>query len=85
MDESGSVTNSPAHSENSNSNTFEQTSWTRDEDKIILETFQKEDDKEKALQHICELLVNRTLSQIKARFDTLMSLLQAMTARNNKP
>lgn len=81
-DEVGSMSNSPPHSENSNSATFD--TWTRDEDKIILESFQKEDSKEKALKRITEQLANRTLPQIKARFVTLMNLLQAMAAKNQK-
>lgn len=78
------MSNSPAHSENSNSNTFEQVTWTRDEDKVILESFQKEDSKEKALKRISEQLTNRTLSQIKSRFVTLMNLLQTMAAKKQK-
>lgn len=78
------MSNSPVHSENSNSNTFELITWTRDEDKIILESFQKEDSKEKALKRISEQLSSRTLPQIKDRFVTLMNLLQAMAAKNQK-
>lgn len=79
------MTHSPVMSENSNSNTFEQVlSWTRDEDKIILETFQKENNKDQAFQHISELLENRTVAQIKQRFETLMNLLQEMAARAHK-
>lgn len=54
--------------------------WTREEDKIILETFQKEDDKEKAFVRISELLESRTRHQIEERFTTLMNLLREMAA-----
>lgn len=54
--------------------------WTREEDKIILETFQKEDDKEKAFVRISELLESRTRAQIEERFTTLMNLLREMAA-----
>lgn len=75
-----SLSNSPVHSENSNSNTSEEISWTRDEDKVILETLQKEGDKEDTFTHIAEILGNRTVFQIKERFHTLMSLLKKMTS-----
>ncbi|CAH0551760.1 unnamed protein product [Brassicogethes aeneus] len=73
-DSNSSVSSCNAHSQ-SDSNTGEDTSWRRDEDKIILETFQKENDKEHAFLLIAKQLQNRTVSQIRSRFQTLMTLL----------
>lgn len=80
-----SLSNSPVHSENSNSNnTFEEVgaaaalSWSREEDKIILETFQREESKEEAFARISEKLSDRSVAQIRQRFQTLMELLQKM-------
>ncbi|XP_028155473.1 uncharacterized protein LOC114349332 isoform X2 [Diabrotica virgifera virgifera] len=50
-------------------------SWKREEDKIILEGFQTENDKDRAFKAIANQLRNRTVDEIKARFDTLMDLL----------
>ncbi|CAG9863585.1 unnamed protein product [Phyllotreta striolata] len=50
-------------------------SWKREEDKIILEVFQKENDKDNAFRAISNQLSNRTVGEIKSRFDTLMDLL----------
>lgn len=76
-----SLSNSPVHSENSNSNhAHEEVLWTRDEDKIILETLQKEGGKDSAFIRISELLESRSIVQIKERFQTLMNLLQKMTS-----
>lgn len=77
-----SLSNSPVHSENSNSNPSEDVSWTRDEDKTILETLRKEGGKEEAFICISEMLKHRTVSQIKDRFRTLMNLLQKMTCED---
>ncbi|XP_060537250.1 uncharacterized protein LOC132708723 isoform X2 [Cylas formicarius] len=59
----------------SDSNTNDEPLWGREEDTIILETFQREDDKDYALQIICDKLPNKTISQIRSRFSTLMTLL----------
>lgn len=80
--EMDSLSNSPVHSDNSNSNTFEET-WTRDEDKIILETFQKGINKDEAFARIAKSLENRTVSQIKQRFQMLMNLLQKMASTSS--
>ncbi|XP_072389073.1 uncharacterized protein mute isoform X1 [Diabrotica undecimpunctata] len=50
-------------------------SWKREEDKIILEVFQTENDKDHAFKAIANQLQDRTVDEIKARFDTLMDLL----------
>uniref|UniRef100_A0A1Y1MDI7 Myb-like domain-containing protein n=1 Tax=Photinus pyralis TaxID=7054 RepID=A0A1Y1MDI7_PHOPY len=76
-----SLSNSPVHSDNSNSNHApEEVSWTRDEDKIILETLQKECGRDSAFVNISELLENRSVLQVKERVQTLMDLLQKMTS-----
>ncbi|XP_017777244.1 PREDICTED: uncharacterized protein LOC108563156 [Nicrophorus vespilloides] len=66
-----------------NSPTFPEIQWAREEDKIILEMFQKETDKDVAFQRIANVLQNRSIAQIKQRFETLMILLREMT-KNNK-
>lgn len=75
--------NSPAHlhSENSNSNPGDDASWTRDEDKIILETFRREGDKEETYQQIANLLENRSVESVKSRFQRLFNILQEMAAK----
>ncbi|XP_034235782.1 GON-4-like protein [Thrips palmi] len=52
--------------------------WTRDEDRIILCTFQSEPDKMKTLTKISSQLPHRTLDEISSRFQILMSLIQQM-------
>ncbi|XP_018333346.1 uncharacterized protein LOC108742578 [Agrilus planipennis] len=78
-DESGeeaeNMTTSPSHSDKNSDDII----WTLDEDRIILETLQKEIDKDKAFEKIAESLENRTVFQIRQRFHTLMELLQQMT------
>lgn len=59
----------------SDSNTNDEPPWKREEDTIILETFQKEDDKEYALQIISDKLPHRTRDDINGRFSKLMDLL----------
>lgn len=53
-------------------------SWTRDEDRIILCTFQSEPDKMKTLAIISAQLPHRTIDQIRDRFEVLISLIQQM-------
>lgn len=55
-------------------------SWTRDEDKIILQTFQERGDTPDVFNDIQKALPNRTVTEIRQRFHTLMSLLQEMAA-----
>lgn len=50
-------------------------SWTRDDDKILLKTYQQECDSENTFELIHKLLPNRTVKQIKERFETLINLL----------
>ncbi|KAJ8976865.1 hypothetical protein NQ317_014260 [Molorchus minor] len=73
-DSNSSVSSSNNHSQ-SDSNLGDESSWKREEDKIILETFQKENDKEHAFKTIADQLKNRTVPQISNRFQTLMTLL----------
>ncbi|XP_044735676.1 uncharacterized protein LOC123297912 [Chrysoperla carnea] len=56
--------------------------WTRDEDKIILKTFQQECDSENKFDIIGELLPHRTIPEIRERFQTLMNLLLKITKSN---
>lgn len=72
--DSNSSISSMNNQSQSDSNT-EECSWKREEDKIILETFQKENDKEHAFIIIADQLKNRTVPQISNRFQTLMTLL----------
>ncbi|KAG5897288.1 hypothetical protein JTB14_011454 [Gonioctena quinquepunctata] len=53
----------------------ENSTWTREEDKVILEVFQEENDKDNAFRVIALQLNDRTVDEIKSRFDTLMKLL----------
>ncbi|CAH1164288.1 unnamed protein product [Phaedon cochleariae] len=57
-------------------------SWRREEDKVILEVFQKENDKDNAFRIIAGELKNRTVDEIKSRFNVLMKLLME-TIRHN--
>lgn len=54
--------------------------WSRDEDKIILQTFRQSSNNEATFEQISKLLPNRTLVEIKSRFHKLMSLLQQMAS-----
>ncbi|KAL3287114.1 hypothetical protein HHI36_001595 [Cryptolaemus montrouzieri] len=51
--------------------------WTREEDKIILETFQQKFDQD-AIQLIAKRLKKRRVDEIRTRFERLMALLQEM-------
>lgn len=59
----------------SDSNAGDEGSWTREEDKIILETFKRENDKETSFKLIADELKNRSVPQIRNRFETLMTFL----------
>ncbi|KAE8746928.1 hypothetical protein FOCC_FOCC006348 [Frankliniella occidentalis] len=56
----------------------EAASWTREEDRIILCTFQSEPDKEKTLTIINAQLPHRTRNEINRRFQLLINLIQKM-------
>ncbi|KAF7266697.1 hypothetical protein GWI33_019989, partial [Rhynchophorus ferrugineus] len=58
--------------------------WKREEDTIILETFQKEDNKEYALQIISHKLPHRTRRDINGRFSKLMALLLETLKQKDK-
>lgn len=76
---------SPVHSDNSNSNPVpDDVSWTREEDRIILKTFQSEGNTEATFKRVSEILENRTIEQIKTRFERLIRLLQEMAAASGK-
>ncbi|KAK9880592.1 hypothetical protein WA026_011832 [Henosepilachna vigintioctopunctata] len=51
--------------------------WSREEDKIILQTFQQKFSEE-AIQLIANQLKNRSANEIRSRFEILMMLLQEM-------
>lgn len=74
-DDSSSSAESESKGSQSDSNTNDEPPWRREEDTIILETLQKEDDKEYALQIISDKLPNRTIGQIRSRLSRLMDLL----------
>ncbi|KAI4468523.1 yy1 associated protein-related [Holotrichia oblita] len=69
------------HNENSNSNNCEEISWTKEEDKIILETFRRDGDKEETFQQIANSLENRSVTNVKSRFRTLLNIIQQMAAK----
>lgn len=73
-DSNSSTSSCNIHSQ-SDSNAGDEESWTRDEDKLILETFKRENHKERAFQLIAEKMKHRRISQIRNRFDTLMGIL----------
>lgn len=77
MEIESTSSNSPGASENSN--TGEEICWTRDEDKVLLQTLQSEGGTEDAFKLISERLENRTITQVKQRFNTLLSLIRKMT------
>ncbi|KAJ1524371.1 hypothetical protein ONE63_010872 [Megalurothrips usitatus] len=52
--------------------------WTREEDRIILCTFQSEPDKDKNFNKIRAQLPHRTVAEISSRFQLLMNLIQQM-------
>ncbi|XP_067001212.2 GON-4-like protein [Anabrus simplex] len=54
-------------------------SWTREEDKIILQMFQMECNAEQTFQKISQHLSQRSVDEIRERFSTLMNLLEQMT------
>lgn len=60
-------------------NEYSQT-WNRDEDKIILQTFQKNGDSQNVFKEIQHLLPGRTVSDIRHRFHVLMGLLHEMSS-----
>lgn len=60
----------------------ESISWTREEDKIILQAFKQSKDNEETFKQIAETLKKRTVSDIKNRFDKLMSLLSQMASNS---
>lgn len=57
----------------------ENSAWTRHEDKIILQMFQENGDGEVMYKKIQQSLTNRTVNEIKQRFNVLMSLLKQMS------
>ncbi|CAH1983021.1 unnamed protein product [Acanthoscelides obtectus] len=75
QDNCESDSNSSTSSLSQSDSNAEEICWKREEDKIILETFQKENDKEVAFKSISHQIRNRSKSQIRKRFDTLMKIL----------
>ncbi|VEN34224.1 unnamed protein product [Callosobruchus maculatus] len=75
QDNCESDSNSSTSSLSQSDSNAEEHCWKREEDKIILETFQKENDKEVAFRSISHQIRNRSKSQIRKRFDTLMKIL----------
>lgn len=54
--------------------------WNRDEDKVILQTFQKNGDSQNVFKEIQHLLPGRSVPEIRQRFHILMGLLQEMSS-----
>ncbi|XP_063919248.1 uncharacterized protein LOC135134483 isoform X2 [Zophobas morio] len=63
--------------------TRQNASWTREEDKIILQAFRQSNNNEETFKQISKVLQNRSVVEIKSRFHKLMSLLQEMAANSN--
>lgn len=61
----------------------DRSSWTRNEDKIILQMFQQHTDNDVILSKIQELLSNRSITEIKQRFNILLSLLKKIKSAND--
>ncbi|KAL0820203.1 hypothetical protein ABMA28_006127 [Loxostege sticticalis] len=59
-------------------NEIKSNSWTRDEDKTMLEVLKGEADTEQVFMRIRELLPHRSVTEIKERFCHVMTLLQQM-------
>lgn len=59
--------------------------WTREEDKLILQAFQKQLSTEQTFSRISDLMPNRTVEDIQGRFQVLMNLLEQMTSGSNYP
>lgn len=57
--------------------------WTRNEDKIILQMFQQHGDVETLFEKIQQSLTNRTIADIKQRFNILLSLLKKIKSVDN--
>lgn len=57
------------------------TLWTREEDKIVLQTFQVESDFDSTVDKICELLPHKNVTEIKNRFRVLLNLLQKISSQ----
>ncbi|XP_047510168.1 uncharacterized protein LOC125053033 [Pieris napi] len=53
-------------------------SWTREEDKTMLEVLKGEGGSDKVLVRVCELLPHRSQTEVKERFCHVMNLLQQM-------
>ncbi|XP_075215908.1 uncharacterized protein LOC142321584 [Lycorma delicatula] len=58
-------------------------SWTKEEDKVILQTFQQEGDSDQTFIMIRERLPLRSVEEVKSRFHILMLLLKRMTTSKN--
>lgn len=76
-DSNSSVSSCNAHSQ---SDVNDEICWKREEDKIILETFKQENEKEEAFKIIAHQLKNRTVSQIRNRFQMLLNLIMEQIA-----
>ncbi|XP_073970830.1 uncharacterized protein isoform X2 [Rhodnius prolixus] len=59
-------------------NIEENKEWTREEDKMILQAFQKEIGTEQTFSKISNLMPSRSMDDIQGRFKVLMSLLEKM-------
>lgn len=80
---SSSKTNTCTSTEGNNSCTpSQEIVWSREEDKIILETFQKDGYDENIFNEISKRLQNRSVASVEKRFQTLMQLLQEMTSNS---
>lgn len=53
-------------------------SWTREEDKTMLQVLKGEGGSEKVLVRVCELLPHRSQTEVRERFCHVMNLLQQM-------
>ncbi|XP_022189621.2 GON-4-like protein [Nilaparvata lugens] len=62
-----------------------ESSWTREEDKVILQTFQQDGDSDKIFTKINAVLPLRSLSEIRSRFQVLMQLLNQMAQSDDHP
>ncbi|RZF46058.1 hypothetical protein LSTR_LSTR004771 [Laodelphax striatellus] len=62
-----------------------ESSWTREEDKVILQTFQQDGDSDKIFTKINAVLPLRSIPEIRSRFQVLMQLLNQMAQSDDHP
>lgn len=74
-----SIMNSESDNSDFEFDSSNDSSWTRQEDKVILQMFKEYGDGEHIYKNIQQVLSKRTVNEIRQRFRLLLSLLQEMS------